>query len=98
MLAAPAWRFVCCTEAVAEGKAPVEADGKKPEPADSGPVQAENGGDGVKEQAESANSAVKEEGPRSPPPPGKYSCLTNPIPLSACMFTPLALPITTETS
>ncbi len=31
MLAAPAQRFVCCTEAVAEAQEPVETDGKKPE-------------------------------------------------------------------
>lgn len=89
MLAAPAWRFVCCTEAVAEGKEPVETDGKKPEPPEPEPLQAvvaqepsptENGsnqpqlsGDGVKEKAECTNSAVKEEGPCSTPPPGKYS-------------------------
>lgn len=86
MLAARAWRFVCCTEAVAEGKEPVETDGKKPEPTEPEPLQAvvaqepsptENGsnqpqpgGVGVKEQAES--STVKEEGPCSPPPCGKY--------------------------
>lgn len=88
MLAAPAWRFVCYTEAVAEGKEPVETDGKKPEPSEPEPLQAvvapepsstENGsnqpqpsGVGVKEQAEFANSTVKEEGGCSPPPPGKY--------------------------
>lgn len=90
MLAAPAWRFVCCTEAVAEGKEPVETVGKKPEPPEPEPLQAvvaqeqsptsENGsnqpqpgGVEVKEQAESANSAVKEEGPCPPPKLGKYS-------------------------
>uniref|UniRef100_A0A3Q3F4J1 Myosin-binding protein C, slow-type n=1 Tax=Labrus bergylta TaxID=56723 RepID=A0A3Q3F4J1_9LABR len=43
MLAAPAWRFVCCTEAVAEGQEPVETDGTQPEhaePAEPEPVQA----------------------------------------------------------
>lgn len=90
MLAAPAQRFVCCTEAVAEGKAPVETDGKKPEPTDpellqavvaqepspteNGSNQPQTGGVGVKEQAESGNSVVKEEGSCSPPPPGKYTC------------------------
>lgn len=89
MLAAPAWRFVCCTEAVAEGKEPVETDGKKPEPSEPEPSQAvvaqepsatENGsnqpqpgGVGVKEQAEFVNSTVKEEGACSPPPHGKYT-------------------------
>lgn len=88
MLAAPAWRFVCCTEAVAEGKEPVETDVKKPEPTEHEPLQAVmaqeqsrtvNGsnqpqpiGVGVKEQAESGNSTVKEEVPCSQPPPGKY--------------------------
>lgn len=73
----------------AEGSAPIETDGKKPEPADTKPLQVvvaeepsptENGsnqpqagGVGVKVQAESSNSAVKEEGPSSPPPPGKYT-------------------------
>ncbi|XP_040003111.1 myosin-binding protein C, slow-type [Xiphias gladius] len=72
-------------EAVAEGKEPVETDGKKPEPPEPEPLQAvvaqepsptENGsnqpqlsGDGVKEKAECTNSAVKEEGPCSTPPP-----------------------------
>lgn len=111
MLAARAQRFVCCTEAVAEGKAPVETDGKKPEPTGTKPLQAvvaeepspsENGsnhpqagGVGVKVQAESINSAVKEEGPCSPPPPGKYTYQAeiNPISLSKCMSTPLALPL-----
>lgn len=92
MLAAPAWRFVCCTEAVAEGKEPVETDGKKPEPTEPEPSQAvvaqepspaengsnqpQTGGVGVKEQAESDNSTVKEEVPCSPPPPGKYTSET----------------------
>lgn len=109
MLAAPAWRFVCCTEAVAEGKEPVETDGKKPESTELQPVQAvvaqepcpdvngsiqpQPGGVGVKEQAESANSTLKEEGTCFPPPPGKYASLigNNPMSLSesAC-FTPLA--------
>ncbi|KAM4569478.1 myosin-binding protein C, slow-type isoform 4-T4 [Odontesthes bonariensis] len=72
-------------EAVAEGKEPVETDGKKPEPTEPEPLQAgvaqepnpvDNGsnqpepsGVGVKEQAVPANSAVKEEGTCSPPPP-----------------------------
>lgn len=88
MLAAPAWHFVCYTEAVAERKEPVETDGKKPElrepeplqavmaqepnPAENGSNQPRPGGVGVKEQAESTNSTVKEEKPCSPPPPGKY--------------------------
>ena len=88
-LAALAWRFVCCTEAVADGKEPVETDGKKPEPSEPEPLQAveaqepsptetntnqpQPGGVGVKEQAESDNSTVKEEGPCSPPPIGKYA-------------------------
>lgn len=86
LAAAPAWRFVCCTEAVAEGKEPVETDGRKPEPEPSQAVVAQEpspnengsnqprpGGVGVKEQAESDNATVKEEGPCSPPPPGKYT-------------------------
>ncbi|XP_013768306.1 myosin-binding protein C, slow-type isoform X3 [Pundamilia nyererei] len=72
-------------EAVAEGKEPVETDGKKPEstepvpvqavvaqepcPAVNGSIQPQPGGVGVKEQAESANSTLKEEGTCSPPPP-----------------------------
>ncbi|KAM3859135.1 myosin-binding protein C, slow-type [Diretmus argenteus] len=72
-------------EAVAEVKEPVETDGKNPEPTEPEPLQAvvakepspiENGcnqpqlgGVAVKEQAESASSTVKEEGPCSPPPP-----------------------------
>ncbi|XP_070710332.1 myosin-binding protein C, slow-type [Pempheris klunzingeri] len=72
-------------EAVAEGKEPVETDVRKPEPTEPEPLQAvvaqepsptENGsnqpqhdGVGVKEQAESNNSAVKEEGLCSSPPP-----------------------------
>ncbi|CAG5927462.1 unnamed protein product [Menidia menidia] len=72
-------------EAVAEGKEPVETDGKKPEstepeplqavlaqepnPAENGSNQAEPGGVGLKEQAEPTNTAVKEEGSCSPPPP-----------------------------
>ncbi|KAI9543149.1 Myosin-binding protein C, slow-type [Dissostichus eleginoides] len=72
------------TEAVADGKEPVETDGKKPEPSEPEPLQAveaqepsptetntsqpQPGGVGVKEQAESENSTVKEEGPCSPPP------------------------------
>lgn len=82
-LAAPAWRFVCYTEAVAEGKEPVETDGKKPEPLQAvgapEPSSTENisnqpqpSGVGVKEQTEFVNSTVKEEGVCSPPPPGKY--------------------------
>ncbi|XP_031714775.1 myosin-binding protein C, slow-type isoform X4 [Anarrhichthys ocellatus] len=71
-------------EAVAEGKEPVETDGKKPEATEPEPLQAvvaqepspiENGsnqpqpgGVGVKEQTESGKSARKEEGPCSPPP------------------------------
>ncbi|XP_030295348.1 myosin-binding protein C, slow-type isoform X12 [Sparus aurata] len=71
-------------EAVAEGKEPVETDGKKPEPTEPEPSQAvvaqepspvengsnqpQTGGVGVKEQAESDNSTVKEEVPCSPPP------------------------------
>uniref|UniRef100_A0AAQ4RQF4 Myosin-binding protein C, slow-type n=1 Tax=Gasterosteus aculeatus aculeatus TaxID=481459 RepID=A0AAQ4RQF4_GASAC len=68
-------------EAVAEGKEPVETDGKKPEPeplqavvarepspALKGSNQPQPGGVGVKEQVESGSSAVKEEGPCSPPP------------------------------
>lgn len=90
MLAAPAWRFVCCTESVAEGKEPVETDGKKPEPTGPEPLQAvvaqeqnaiENGSNqrepsrvGVNEQAESSSPAVKE-GTCSPPPAGKYAAL-----------------------
>ncbi|XP_047194489.1 myosin-binding protein C, slow-type isoform X6 [Hippoglossus stenolepis] len=71
-------------EAVAEGQEPVETVGKMPEPPEPEPLQAveaqeqsptENGsnqpqpgGVGVTEQAEAANSAVKEEpGPCSPP-------------------------------
>lgn len=93
MLAAPAWQFVCCTEAVAEGKEAVETDGKKPDLTEPEPLAAvvarepspaENdskeppvtGGVGVKEQAESTSSTVKEEGPCSPPPPGKYASST----------------------
>ncbi|XP_071057825.1 myosin-binding protein C, slow-type isoform X20 [Pseudochaenichthys georgianus] len=72
------------TEAVADGKEPVETDGKKPEPSKPEPLQAveaqepsptetntnqpQPGGVGVKEQAESEHSTVKEEGPCSPPP------------------------------
>ncbi|KAJ4924876.1 hypothetical protein JOQ06_003826 [Pogonophryne albipinna] len=72
------------TEAVADGKEPVETDGKKPEPSEPEPLQAveaqepsptetntnqpQPGGVGVKEQAVSENSTVKEEGPCSPPP------------------------------
>uniref|UniRef100_A0A3Q1CPY6 Myosin-binding protein C, slow-type n=1 Tax=Amphiprion ocellaris TaxID=80972 RepID=A0A3Q1CPY6_AMPOC len=70
-------------EPVAEGKEPIETDGKNPEPPEPEPLQAvvaqepspaENGSNqpqpgGVKEQAESADSTVKEEGPCSPPPP-----------------------------
>jgi len=83
-----AWRFVCCTEAVAEGKEPVETDGKKPEatepeplqavvaqessPTENGSNQPQPGGVGVKEQAGSGNSTVKDEGPCSPPQTGKY--------------------------
>ncbi|XP_029968926.1 myosin-binding protein C, slow-type isoform X1 [Salarias fasciatus] len=69
---------------VEEGNEPVETDGKKPEPTEPEPVEAvvaqepgpaQNGSDqpqpgGVelKESTESANSAVKEESPSSPPP------------------------------
>ncbi|KAK5895740.1 hypothetical protein CgunFtcFv8_009407 [Champsocephalus gunnari] len=71
------------TEAVADGKEPVETDGKTPEPSEPEPLQAveaqepsptetntnqpQPGGVGVKEQAESENSTVKEGGPCSPP-------------------------------
>nr|XP_033470121.1 myosin-binding protein C, slow-type isoform X7 [Epinephelus lanceolatus] len=71
-------------EPVAEGKEPVETDGKKPEPTEPEPPQpvvaqepspTENGSNQpqpievvVNEQAESGSSAVKEEGPCSPPP------------------------------
>ncbi|XP_068573442.1 myosin-binding protein C, slow-type isoform X3 [Cebidichthys violaceus] len=71
-------------EAVAEEKEPVETDGKKPEatepeplqavvaqepsPTENGSNQPQPGGVGVKEQTESGNSTVKEEGPCSPPP------------------------------
>ncbi|XP_056281097.1 myosin-binding protein C, slow-type isoform X2 [Pseudoliparis swirei] len=70
-------------EAVAEGKEPVETDGKKPEatepeplqavvaqessPTENGSNQPQPGGVGVKEQAGSGNSTVKDEGPCSPP-------------------------------
>ncbi|XP_023185804.1 myosin-binding protein C, slow-type-like isoform X2 [Xiphophorus maculatus] len=70
-------------ESVAEGKEPVETDGKKPEPTGPEPLQAvvaqeqntiENGSNqqepsrvGVNEQAESSSPAVKE-GTCSPPP------------------------------
>ncbi|XP_033470120.1 myosin-binding protein C, slow-type isoform X3 [Epinephelus lanceolatus] len=73
-------------EPVAEGKEPVETDGKKPEPTEPEPPQpvvaqepspTENGSNQpqpievvVNEQAESGSSAVKEEGPCSPPPAG----------------------------
>lgn len=96
LAAAPAWRFVCCTEAVAEGKEPVETDGEKPEATEPEPLQAvvaqepsptENGSNqpqlgvvGVKEQAESANTTLKEEGACSPPPPGKYTSNNESIP------------------
>ncbi|XP_069571911.1 myosin-binding protein C, slow-type isoform X2 [Brachyistius frenatus] len=69
-------------EAVAEGKETVETDGKNPEPeplqavvapepstAENGSNQPQPGGAGVKEQAESTDSAVKEEAPCSSPPP-----------------------------
>ena len=35
LAAAPARRFVCCTEAVAEGQEPVETVGKMPEPVET---------------------------------------------------------------
>lgn len=73
----------------AEGGTPIETDGKNPEPTDTEPLQVvvaeepsppDNGlnqpqavGFGVKVQAESGNSAVKEEGSSSPPPSGKYT-------------------------
>ncbi|XP_023263942.1 myosin-binding protein C, slow-type isoform X6 [Seriola lalandi dorsalis] len=83
-------------EAVAEGKEPVETDGKKPEPPEPEPLQAvvaqepsptENGSNqpqpgGVGEQAESANSTVKEEDPCSPPPPDDDDAATVPSPTS----------------
>ncbi|KAM9327935.1 myosin-binding protein C, slow-type [Pholidichthys leucotaenia] len=72
-------------EAVAEGKVPVETDGKKPESTEPELLQAvvsqdpkttgnesnqsQFGGVGVIEQAEPANSTVKEDCPCSPPPP-----------------------------
>ncbi|XP_053200139.1 myosin-binding protein C, slow-type [Scomber japonicus] len=72
-------------EAVAEGKEPVETDEKKPEPPKPEPLQAvvaqepsptengsnqpQSGGVGVKEQAESTNSTIKEDDPCSPPSP-----------------------------
>lgn len=87
MLATPAWHFVCCTEAVAEGKEPVEADGKKPDPPEPEPLQAvvatepsltkngsnlpQSGRVGVKEQSDSGNCTINEEAPCSPQP-GKY--------------------------
>lgn len=82
-------RFVCCTEAiteaVTEGKEPIETDERKPEPTKTEPLAVakepsptENGSSqpqcgemGMKEQAECASSAVKEESPSSSPPPGK---------------------------
>lgn len=83
MLAAPAWHFVCCTEAVAEENEPVEVDGKKPDRPEPEPLQAvvatapsvtENGsnqqqpgGVGVKEQGQCANSTLNEEASCSPP-------------------------------
>lgn len=91
MLAAPAWHFVCYTEAVTEGKEPLETDGKKPEStepepsqavvaqklntADSSSNQQEPSGVGVKEHAESTDSVVKDEGTSSPAPNGKYDSL-----------------------
>ncbi|XP_035813806.2 myosin-binding protein C, slow-type isoform X8 [Amphiprion ocellaris] len=82
-------------EPVAEGKEPIETDGKNPEPPEPEPLQAvvaqepspaENGSNqpqpgGVKEQAESADSTVKEEGPCSPPPPDDdNAAATSPTP------------------
>lgn len=85
MLAAPAQRFVCCTEAAADGKAPEETDGKKAEPTDSEPLQTgvaqesgptengsnqpQTGGVGVTVQAK--NSDVAREVSPCPPQPGK---------------------------
>lgn len=103
--------FVCCTEAVAEGKEPVETDEKQPEPPKPEPLQAvvaqepsptendsnqpQSGGVGVKEQAESSNSTIKEDDPCSPPSPGKYTSTDQShYSLSqAHVFTPLALPL-----
>ncbi|MED6266944.1 Myosin-binding protein C, slow-type [Characodon lateralis] len=72
-------------ESVAEGKEPVETDGKKPEPTGPEPLQAvvgqeqnlvknvssqpEPSGVGLNEQVAPSNPAVKEEGSGSPPPP-----------------------------
>ncbi|XP_071358505.1 myosin-binding protein C, slow-type isoform X2 [Trachinotus anak] len=81
-------------EAVAEGKEPVETDGKKPEPPEPEPLQAvvaqepsptENGSNqpqpgGVGEQTESTNSTVKEEGSCSPPPTDDGDAATVPSP------------------
>lgn len=81
MLAAPAWRFVCYTEAVTEGKEPLETDGEKPESAKPEPSQAvvaqmpNTSGVGVKEHAESTDCIVKDEGSCSPAPNGKYDTL-----------------------
>lgn len=91
MLAAPAWRFVCYTEAVTEGKEPLETDGEKPESAKPEPSQAvvaqmpntadsssnqpEPSGVGVKKHAESTDCIVKDEGSCSPAPNGKYDTL-----------------------
>ncbi|MEQ2263199.1 hypothetical protein XENORESO_004446, partial [Xenotaenia resolanae] len=72
-------------ESVAEGKEPVETDGKKPEPTGPEPLQAvvgqeqnlvknvssqpEPSGVGLNEQVAPSNPVVKEEGSGSPPPP-----------------------------
>ncbi|XP_047245089.1 myosin-binding protein C, slow-type isoform X3 [Girardinichthys multiradiatus] len=72
-------------ESVAEGKEPVETDGKKPEPTGPEPLQAVVGQEqnlvknissqpepsvvGLNEQVAPSNPAVKEEGSGSPPPP-----------------------------
>lgn len=107
MLAAPAWRFVCCTEAVAEMKEPVETDGKNPEPPEPEPVQAvvaqepgptENGSNqpqpgGAGEQAESASATVNEEDPCSPPPPGKYSSWISFSPMSLLVQVHVSTPL-----
>ncbi|XP_032361370.1 myosin-binding protein C, slow-type isoform X1 [Etheostoma spectabile] len=82
-------------EAVAEGKVPIETDVKSTEPTESEPVQAlvaqepgpaengsnqpQTGGVGVKFQ-ESIDSAVKEEGPCSPPPTDDDAAATTPSP------------------
>ncbi|KAM8908374.1 myosin-binding protein C, slow-type isoform 1-T1 [Spinachia spinachia] len=80
-------------EAAAEGKEPLETDGKKPEPeplqavvaretssTSNGSNQPQPGGVGVKEQVESGNSAVKEQGPCSRPPTDDDAAATTPSP------------------